>query len=457
MSVQPTIVSYAGDGSTKNFTFQFDYLNSDYVKVRVDGTDVPFTFTGTKAISVTTAPLPGETLVISRETDRARLVDFTDGSVLIEDDLDLSALQVLHIVQEALDLAGASLALKPDGSLGAAFRRISDVGAPTEPKDAVTKEWAETAMTSQLQQATAAKNAAEAAEADTLTLKTQATNARNAAQVAQAGAEAAQSAAETAQAGAQAAQSAADTAKLAAQAAQSNASSSASAAAGSASAAASSASAAAQSATDAAASAAIIDPSSYVATTGDAEKAGRLLLDKQDNDGHLTLRRMNGATEVSRFTFSVRGDNGVLLLTEGDGPSAGGDILLRFDRDTEDNLVNPKSVVTREKADLRYRNKQDDFTLLCDYTASRKSSGTITLSEALTNFDELVVDMGNLGVPLDEQCPHIVPTQLTVPGTKFEVQSQAAYQRYSVVTATQLTIISENSSWLRKIWGRNRR
>ena len=155
MTVQPTIVSYAGDGTTTNFTFQFDYLNSDYVVARVNGADASFTFTGEKAISLAEAPAEGSVLVISRETDRERLVTFTDGSVLVEEDLNLADLQLLHIVQEAVDLAGTSLGLTDDGSLSAAGRRISSVGDPENDQDVVTRIWAETSMSSQLVQASA--------------------------------------------------------------------------------------------------------------------------------------------------------------------------------------------------------------------------------------------------------------------------------------------------------------
>jgi hypothetical protein len=220
MSVQPTIVSYAGDGSTKNFTFQFDYLNTDYVKVRVDGTDVPFSFTSTKAISVSTAPQAGETLVISRETDRERLVDFTDGSVLIEDDLDLSALQVLHIVQEALDLAGASLTLKADGSLGASFRRLSEVGDPVDDHDVVNKVWAETAMSSQLSQAITARTASEAARDASIAARDVSTAAKNTAVTAKDNAVTAEAGAIAAAASATLSASEADSHKAAAQAAK---------------------------------------------------------------------------------------------------------------------------------------------------------------------------------------------------------------------------------------------
>jgi len=162
MTVQPTIVSYVGDGSTTNYTFQFDYLSSDYVAVRVDGSDVDFTFTGEKAISITEAPASGTTVVISRETERSRLVEFSDGSVLVEDDLNLADTQLLHIMQEAVDLTGYTLSVIGDGSLSASGRRISSVGDPTANQDAVTKLWAETAMSSQLAQAIAATDEVEA-------------------------------------------------------------------------------------------------------------------------------------------------------------------------------------------------------------------------------------------------------------------------------------------------------
>lgn len=143
MAVQPTIVTFAGDGSTTLFSFTFDYLSEAYVKVRLDGLDTPFTFLNEKTISITPAPSEGTILTISRETDRERLVDFADGSVLIEDDLDLANIQLLHIVQEAIDITGSTFLQLEDGSLSAAGRRISTLGSPTEDTDAVTRAWVE--------------------------------------------------------------------------------------------------------------------------------------------------------------------------------------------------------------------------------------------------------------------------------------------------------------------------
>lgn len=152
-------------------------------------------------------------MVISRETERERLVEFVDGSVLIEDDLNLADVQLLHIVQEAIDLSVASLALRNDGSLGASFRRISEVSDPVDDNDAVNKGWAETSMSSQLTQAIAERQAAETARAGAEAAESGAQSAEAGAVAAQGAAEAAQSAAESAQTSAEAARDTAETYK----------------------------------------------------------------------------------------------------------------------------------------------------------------------------------------------------------------------------------------------------
>lgn len=160
MPVPPTIVSYTGDGSTSTFTFSFDYINANYVTVRVDGAEVPFAFVGQKSVFIDPPPADQSIVTISRQTSREALVDFTDGSVLVESDLDLANLQLLHVVQEAYDLSGVTLALREDGSLTASGRRITGVGAPVQPSDVVTLEYAEQGMTSQLAAAMDAASAA---------------------------------------------------------------------------------------------------------------------------------------------------------------------------------------------------------------------------------------------------------------------------------------------------------
>lgn len=180
-----TYETYVSDGSTTIYTFNFDYLKQSFVKVRVEGTEVGFTLSGTYQVTLDAAPTAGQVIVISRETDTDRLVDFVDGSVLIAKDLNTSALQATHIAAEALDKAAGSLLINEAGHYTAGFRKITEVGDPTDARDVVNKQWAETAMTSQLAQATAAKTAAETAETAAETAKTASEAARDAAQSSQ--------------------------------------------------------------------------------------------------------------------------------------------------------------------------------------------------------------------------------------------------------------------------------
>ena len=86
-------VLYAGNGSNKNFSFNFPYLNKSHVKVKIDNANTTaFTWLTDSSLQFTTAPAAGSIIEIYRETPQsAAPVDFTDGSVLLERDLDLLA------------------------------------------------------------------------------------------------------------------------------------------------------------------------------------------------------------------------------------------------------------------------------------------------------------------------------------------------------------------------------
>lgn len=176
-----TIKTYVSDGSQTIYTFEFDYIRRDFVKVLVDAEEVSFTLSGTYQVTLDVAPEAGDVIIIQRVTDTERLVDFADGSVLIAKDLNLSALQAIHIAAEASDKASGSLAINNSGAYSAGFRRISDISDPVAPRDAVTREWAETAETATLAQTTAqaqqASNSATQAAASASTASTAATTA----------------------------------------------------------------------------------------------------------------------------------------------------------------------------------------------------------------------------------------------------------------------------------------
>lgn len=159
-------VLYAGNGSNKNFSFNFPYLDKSHVKAKIDNSPTTaFTWLTNNSIQFTTAPAAGAVIEIYRETPQsAAPVDFTDGSVLLERDLDLLTTFNLYVGQEATDKAARAISVGSDGAFNALGLRVANAADPVQPQDLVTKKWAETSVSSGVNQAqTAADNAAAAA------------------------------------------------------------------------------------------------------------------------------------------------------------------------------------------------------------------------------------------------------------------------------------------------------
>jgi len=160
---------YPGNGVTQTFAVPFPYISRNDVKVRVNLVDTPFTFDDNNTIRINPAPANGAVVEVRRSTYRDNpLVDFVDGSVLTETDLDLATVQTFYIVQEAIDIAGGTLELKANGDYGANGRKIKEVGNPVDPQDVVTKGYHDGTfipeMTALKADTTAEKNAAIAAK-----------------------------------------------------------------------------------------------------------------------------------------------------------------------------------------------------------------------------------------------------------------------------------------------------
>lgn len=99
----------------KNFSVPFQYLSRDHIKVTVDGAEVPFTWLNPNTVSLNTAPAMGAEVDIRRSTSPGDLlVQFTDGSVISENDLGLLSKQSFYLVQESSDLANESNTLAND-------------------------------------------------------------------------------------------------------------------------------------------------------------------------------------------------------------------------------------------------------------------------------------------------------------------------------------------------------
>ena len=135
--------------SSQSLSFSFDYLNQSDISVYVDGVlksrPSEWDFTTTTTISFVSHPASGAVIRIERNTPATtRNVDFQDGSVLSEADLDNSADQIFFIAQEASDTADSAITVTPDGKWDAQNRVIKNVADPVNNSDAVNKQFIST-------------------------------------------------------------------------------------------------------------------------------------------------------------------------------------------------------------------------------------------------------------------------------------------------------------------------
>lgn len=101
-------VTYTGNGVTVNYSVPFTYIQKTDVEVYVNNVlktvTTDYTWPNTTSITFNVAPANGAEIKIKRNTTKAsKLVDFTDGSILSSTNLDLSADQMLYVVQELYD------------------------------------------------------------------------------------------------------------------------------------------------------------------------------------------------------------------------------------------------------------------------------------------------------------------------------------------------------------------
>lgn len=160
-----TYSQYVGDGSTRLFAVTFPYISKSHVKVRVDGNEVPFTWSTPALVQLDMVPSAGAVIDIRRETPNTEpLVDFHDGSTLVESDLDLSTIQSLYIAQELVDSLSAKLGADADGTIDAGSRRIKNVRTPRDADDAATKAYVDGATGNAPAYASQAQEAASSAQ-----------------------------------------------------------------------------------------------------------------------------------------------------------------------------------------------------------------------------------------------------------------------------------------------------
>ena len=116
-----SFTNHTGNGSTNSFAISFPFLSNNEIDVTVGGVlktiTTHYTITGsTLTFTSGNTPADGTAIKFQRDTDiSAKKVDFADGSVLTEADLDSNSDQILFGLQEFVDIVTNDL-VKRDGS-----------------------------------------------------------------------------------------------------------------------------------------------------------------------------------------------------------------------------------------------------------------------------------------------------------------------------------------------------
>lgn len=144
-----TIYTYNLTGG-RVFPVAFEYLARRFVRITLVGAtrqelqlNVDYRFISKTEIETTIVLTPGEfqTIEVRRVTSATdRLVNFTDGSILRSQDLNISQIQAIHIAEEGRDVAGTAL-VNDTTTWDALGLRIRNMGDPIDPQDAATKKY----------------------------------------------------------------------------------------------------------------------------------------------------------------------------------------------------------------------------------------------------------------------------------------------------------------------------
>ena len=137
-------VTYTGNGSTVDYALPFSYIAASHIQAFIDNVQTTaFSISGS-TLTFNSAPANAAVITIKRVTPTdARLVDFTDGSVLTEADLDQSADQNFYIAQETSDTAQSHLGLTDADVWDANSKRMINLADPTGTQDGVSKNYLE--------------------------------------------------------------------------------------------------------------------------------------------------------------------------------------------------------------------------------------------------------------------------------------------------------------------------
>ena len=150
-----TYVDYTATAAQQYFAFNFPYLEDDHVIVEIEGVDQTITTNYTIETSPsqrinlsnpTTALAGGELVRIKRRSaPNTNLVDFQNGSVLTEAELDRAYLHNRYLAEEATEGADSGLKeLEGSTNYNAGNKQIKNLADGTLATDAVNKGYVDT-------------------------------------------------------------------------------------------------------------------------------------------------------------------------------------------------------------------------------------------------------------------------------------------------------------------------
>jgi len=143
-----TYVDYTATASQTDFAFNFDYLEDAHVTVEVNGvaklsSDFTIVTSPAKKVVLNVGATAGQNVRVRRKSQPdTNLVDFVNGSVLTESELDRAYFHNRYLNEEISELNDASLQIEAGGTdWDARTKKIKNVAAPTLTTDATTKDY----------------------------------------------------------------------------------------------------------------------------------------------------------------------------------------------------------------------------------------------------------------------------------------------------------------------------
>ena len=148
-----TYIDHAGTQGQTDFAFTFPYLEDEHIKVFISGVEtsefsVIVESNGDTKVRLNVALSTAQNVRVRRSSQpNENLVDFVNGSVLTESELDRAYRHNRYIAEENTESTGESLK-RLEGSLSFSTnsQNIKDVADPVDPQDVATKNFVDPAF-----------------------------------------------------------------------------------------------------------------------------------------------------------------------------------------------------------------------------------------------------------------------------------------------------------------------